>query len=245
MDGSGSHEANQKYYDAFSANYERHRGKNDVGGYHELLDELETEFVRRFGEGGEILEVGCGTGLILERIASFARRAEGVDLSDGMLALARQRGLSVRQGSATALPFDDQSFDLTCSFKVLAHVPEIETALAEMSRVTRSGGHVLAEFYNPRSFRGLAKRLLPAGKIADRTRENAVFTRFDSPRRARELTPTDCEFVAARGIRIVTPLAVTMRVPLLRDALRFAERKLCDTALSGLGGFYVAVYRKR
>jgi len=104
-----------------------------------------------------------------------------VDLSPGMLALAHKRGLDATEGSATALPIPSGSFDVTCSFKVLAHVPEIGKALAEMARVTRPGGVVLAEFYNPVSLRGLVKRLGPAGKISDATRESAVYTRFDAP----------------------------------------------------------------
>src|SRR5262245_24014448 len=149
MDASGSSDANRQYYDAFAADYERERGQNDPGGYHELLDELEASYVRRFGQGKDVLEVGCGTGLVLLPLREFARRAAGVDLSPGMLEKAKQRGLDVTLGSATALPFDSNQFDVTCSFKVLAHVPEIEKALAEMARVTRPGGVVLAEFYNP------------------------------------------------------------------------------------------------
>ncbi|MGC4069889.1 MAG: hypothetical protein QM784_35575 [Polyangiaceae bacterium] len=79
MDASGSHEANKTYYNAFSANYERHRGINDPGGYHELLDELEADYVSRFGTGKSVLEVGCGTGLVLSRIQQFASAAKGVE----------------------------------------------------------------------------------------------------------------------------------------------------------------------
>src|SRR5690606_25372618 len=106
------------------------RGNNDPGGYHELLDELESEYVRRFGQARDVLEVGCGTGLVLKRIREFARTAKGVDLSPGMLEKAKTRGLDVQLGSATELPFEANQFDVTCSFKVLAHVPEIEKALA-------------------------------------------------------------------------------------------------------------------
>ena len=42
MDATGSHESNRAYYDAFAERYEDMRGENDPGGYHELLDELET-----------------------------------------------------------------------------------------------------------------------------------------------------------------------------------------------------------
>jgi ubiquinone/menaquinone biosynthesis C-methylase UbiE len=245
MDASGSHESNRAYYDAFSAGYEARRGDRDPGGYHELLDELESEFVARFGKGRDVLEVGCGTGLVLRRVERFARQARGIDLSPGMLEHARARGLDVREGSVRAIPFDDASFDVTCSFKVLAHVPEVEEALAEMVRVTRPGGHILAEFYNPYSLRGMLKRFGPAGRIADGTHEHNVFTRFDSPADVLRLVPKGCAIVATRGIRIVTPAAAAMRVPLLRDVLRHTERALCDSPLSALGGFWIAAMRKR
>src|SRR5580693_8070203 len=89
------------YYDEFAARYEERRDGRDPGGYHDLLDELEVGFVERYGRGRDVLEVGCGTGLLLRRIAGFARTARGVDLSPGMLAQARARGLDVIEASAT------------------------------------------------------------------------------------------------------------------------------------------------
>lgn len=242
--GDGSHDSNRKYYDEFSKTYERHRRPNQADGYHALVDDLEVELCARYGTGRDILECGCGTGLILERLAEFSRRAAGIDLSPGMLELARSRGLEVKEGSVTELPFDDASFDVTCSFKVLAHVPDIGKALAEMARVTRPGGVILAEFYNPLSLRGLAKKLGPAGKIGHRTRESAVYTRFDAPWVLPRILPPNTRIETARGIRIVTPAAVAMRVPGLAGMLRRAERLLCDSPAAVLGGFYVAVIRK-
>lgn len=244
MDATGSHESNRAYYDAFSHGYESHRGENDPGGYHDLLDEFEADFVARWGTGKDVLEVGCGTGLVLRRIARFGKTARGVDLSPGMLAKARERGLDVVEGSVTALPFDADSFDVTCSFKVLAHIPEIEVALAEMLRVTRPGGMVLAEFYNPYSLRGLAKRFGPAGRVAPGTHEKHVFTRFDSPRDVARLLPEGCRIVDSRGVRIATPAARAMRVPGLRGVLRAAERALCDSPLKVFGGFWIAAIQK-
>ena len=245
MDASGSASANREYYDAFSADYERARGTNDPGGYHDLLDELEAGYVRRFGQDRDVLEVGCGTGLVLARLAEFARSAKGVDLSPGMLERAKLRGLDVVLGSATELPFESGRFDVTCSFKVLAHVPAIEQALSEMARVTRPGGVVIAEFYNPYSLRGLLRRLGPAGRIAASADEHDVYTRFDSPARARALTPPGCVFLGARGIRIVIPTAKLLRGSWGRRFFRAAEQALCDSPLKELAGFYVAAYEKR
>jgi ubiquinone/menaquinone biosynthesis C-methylase UbiE len=244
MPPSEASDPNRAYYDRFAAGYENRRGDHDPGGYHQLLDELEAELVERFGRGKDVLEVGCGTGLILQRIQRFARLARGVDLSPGMLARARERGLDVVEGSATHLPFDDRSFDVTCSFKVLAHIPEVELALYEMARVTRPGGTLLAEFYNPLSLRGLWKRFGPAREVAPGTRENAVFTRFDPPWRIRHFLPMGCEWVDTRGVRIVTPAALVMRHSVPRWFFRRLERALCDSPLRVFAGFFIAVIRK-
>ena len=230
------------YYDEFAVGYERHR--HDPRGYHALLDGLEISLTERYGSGRDVLECGCGTGLLLERIAKFARTASGIDLSPGMLDKARARGLDVREGSVTALPFADASFDVACSFKVLAHVPDIGKALAEMARVTRPGGVVIAEFYNPLSLRALAKRLGGPGKISDATRESAVYTRMDPPWVIPRLLPPGVRLEAVRGVRIVTPAAFAMRVPGLRRVLWNVEHWLADSPARVFGGFYVAVLRK-
>ena len=244
MDASGSHHSNRTYYDAFSETYEAERGKNSVKGYHDMLDELESEFVRRYGAGKDVLEVGCGTGLVLERIARFAGSARGIDLSPGMLTRARERGLEVSEASATELPFADNSFDVCCSFKVLAHIPAISVALSEMARVTRPGGIVIAEFYNPHSIRGLIKRYGPAGRIAKHAKESDVFTRFDSPETVAHMAPPGTRFVDSRGVRIVTPSASAMRFGPLGRLLRRAEGLLADSRLKRFGGFYIAAFRK-
>lgn len=241
---TGNTERSRTYYDEFSKRYEDERGDNAPGGYHDLLDTLESDYVRKFGAGKDVLEVGCGTGLVLERIATFAKSARGIDLSPGMLQKARERGLDVQEASATDLPFSDASFDVTCSFKVLAHIPEIEKALSEMARVTRPGGVVLAELYNPNSVRGLLRRFGPARVVGHETRESDVFTRFDTPEQAQALTPRGCTFEGARGVRIVTPTAGMMKVPVLGRVLWQAEHALCDGPLRNFAGFYVAAYRK-
>jgi ubiquinone/menaquinone biosynthesis C-methylase UbiE len=233
---------NRSYYDDFSAWYERERGH----GYHQMLDDLEVATVERYGRGAEVLEVGCGTGLILGRVRGFAGRAVGIDLSAGMLAKAHERGLEVLQGSATALPVANEQFDVTFSFKVLPHVADIGTAMAEMARVTRPGGWVLAEFYNPRSLRGLIKALKPPTAVSETTSDHAVYTRYDTVADIRRHLPPDLELVTTRGVRIVTPVSYVHAVPGLRRVVRFAEEHLADVpVVRDLAGFVIAVARKR
>jgi len=234
--------SNRDYYDQFAPSYEAHRHE----GYHRLIDDLESKLIERYGAGGDIFEAGCGTGLLLERATRFARSCTGLDLSAGMLQTARERNLPVVQGSITDLPLPDAAFDLVYSMKVLAHIEPIESAVAELARITRPGGHVLLEFYNPYSLRYLAKKLAGPGSIAPGTNEADVFTRFDSPAQARSYLPPELEFVSLAGVRIFTPAASVFRFPSLGALVSRAEHTLCEAPiLRKFGGFIILVARKR
>jgi ubiquinone/menaquinone biosynthesis C-methylase UbiE len=237
-----THKDNQSYYDEFSAWYERGRD----AGYHAFIDEMETSIVHRYLRPQDrVLEAGCGTGLILRRLVPHSALAVGFDLSGGMLRSAAARGLRVVQASVTDVPFADASFDVVCSFKVLAHVQKIDVALAELGRVLRPGGRLIAEFYNPLSLRYLIKRLKPPTAISERTSDEAVYTRYDSLERVRGYLPADLRVEAVHGIRVFTPVSAAHTVPLVGPALRFAERQAADApGLRRLGGFMVVVARK-
>ncbi len=230
----------RRYYDDFSDSYERGRGY----GYHQLIDDLEVQFTVPYARGARVLELGCGTGLILARIAEVAEQAVGIDLSEGMAQLAKDRGLDVRIGSVCDLPFDDDQFDLTYSFKVLAHIPDIEAALREAGRVTRPGGHLLLEFYNPWSLRYLAKRVAGPQPISDDRTEADIFTRWDSPHAIPKLLPRNVELIDYHGVRVLTPFAAVHRIPWLGRGLRWAEIRAGHSPLRYLGGFLIAVLRK-
>jgi ubiquinone/menaquinone biosynthesis C-methylase UbiE len=233
---------NQAYYDDFAAWYERERHLP----YHRMVDDLEVELVQRYAAGKSVLEVGCGTGLLLERVAQFAAVAQGIDLSSGMLARARARGLQVAQASATALPFPDASFDVAYSFKVLAHIPDIAAVLREMARVVRPGGVVLAEFYNARSIRRLVKALKPPTRVSEKVHDEQVFTRYDDVEAIRGYLPPELDWIATRGIRIVTPAAAVLRVPGVGAAVRWVEHRLSDLPVArNHGGFLVAICHRR
>ncbi len=233
---------NQAYYDDFAGWYERERHLP----YHRMLDDLEVSLVERYGTHKDVFEVGCGTGLILDRTARFARTATGIDLSGGMLAKAAKRGLRVAQASATELPIASASVDVAYSFKVLAHIPDIAGAMREMARITRPGGWVLAEFYNARSIRRLVKAVKPPTAVSSQTNDEHVFTRYDDANAIRSYLPPELEWVTSRGIRVITPVAKVLEVPVLGAAVRWAEHRLADLPVArDLGGFLVACCRRR
>jgi SAM-dependent methyltransferase len=100
---------------------------------------------------GAFLDVGTGTGLLLELVAPRAERALGVDASRDMLALARarlaERGLAdrcaVRQADMYRLPLPDGGFDVVALQMVLHYAEDPAAALAEAARVLRPDGLLL------------------------------------------------------------------------------------------------------
>jgi SAM-dependent methyltransferase len=98
-------------------------------------------------EGRRVLEVGCGTGVVAADLAACSAAAvHGLDFSLPHLRFAYQQSTPAQFtcGDAQALPYDSGVFDLTCCHFLLLWVRRPEAVLAEMRRVTRKGGAVLA-----------------------------------------------------------------------------------------------------
>ncbi len=125
--------------------------------------------------GGEVLEVGVGTGLSLETYNS-ALRVTGVDYSEDMLRKARARVAKLRlahvaelrQMDARSLEFADASFDTVAAMHVLSVVPEPERVMAEIARVLRPGGQVVINnhFRHERGvWAGLARAAAPLERV--------------------------------------------------------------------------------
>lgn len=98
--------------------------------------------------GGEtVLDVGCGTGrwLAALRLRGHTGRLLGVDLSPGMAATAATRaGVPTVVADAVALPLPDAAVDVALAVHMLYHAPDLPAAVAELRRVVRPGGVVLA-----------------------------------------------------------------------------------------------------
>lgn len=231
---------NASYYDAFSASYERRRRH----GYHLFLDEMECDLLRRHaGPEDDVLEVGCGTGLIMERLAGDVRSVVGIDLSHGMLERAREKNLDVIRSEAVGLPFPDESFDVVYSVKVLAHVAPIREAVGEIRRVLKPGGRAVLEFYNARSLRSLRKRVV-RDRVAPGVVENEVYTRYDTADALREYFADGFEVENMHGIVVVTPAAQVHAIPVVGSALRAVERAASGSPFGRFGGFLSVVARK-
>lgn len=101
--------------------------------------------------GERVLDIGCGPGILAKEMAAEVGPTGaicGIDISDSMLDLARQRcgaerGVTVRPGRAESIPFEDETFDAAIAVQVYEYVSDIERALAELFRVLRPGGRAV------------------------------------------------------------------------------------------------------
>ena len=234
------HKDNRSYYDAFSKRYEKGRDK----GYHRFIDDMEADIARPYVTAKRVLDAGCGTGLVLERLAPMASEALGVDLSRQMLLSARAKGHDVAQADLRFLPFEDASFDAVVSFKVLPHIKNPGRTIEELGRVVKPGGHLVLEFYNKHSLRHVIRRLRPSLKTSKTFDESAIFTDFHTPTEAAELMPEGFDVVDRRGVRGVTLIPATMRWPGLGPLTVEIERRFTASKLTHLGGFLIVVARK-
>ena len=111
------------------------------------LAEQVRDFVLPRGDE-RALDAGTGAGALAFALAPLVREVVGVDRVPELLTRARERAAGVEnvefvEGDATALPFEDFSFDLAGTLRTLHHVHRPELAIAELARVTRPGGRVL------------------------------------------------------------------------------------------------------
>ena len=162
-------------YDVWAADYD-----NDLGDLRWSAPQACVDRCSRFAvPEAEILDAGCGTGLVGVALAAIGyTRIIGVDLSPGMLERSAARGVyaELHQGSLLdRLPFADDRFGSVVSVGVFTHGHVEGSAFAELARVTASGGHVSITFRDD-SFDDLGYRTEQQRLIDDGTWESVEVT---------------------------------------------------------------------
>jgi len=182
--------------------------------------------------GRRALELGCGTGIFLEKVAARGASVTGIDLSADLLArcAARVKGTAtVRlvRGNAMRMPFPDGAFDAVYGSSILHHL-DLGAALSEVARVLRPGGRMaFAEpnILNPQvavMFKlGLTKRYFGVSP------DEMAFTRFRAAAAARRAGLAEVEVRPFDFLHPATPPALIAaverlgrtveRVPLARE----------------------------
>lgn len=127
------------------------------------------------GPGSRLLDVGCGTGLTLVLAAHRGAIPSGLDVSPGLLGIARERlpDADLRDGDMESLPFADASFDAVTGVNAFQFAGDPRRALSEAARVLRPGGRVVASlFAEPERSQGTLAHeamtaLIPTERAAD------------------------------------------------------------------------------
>jgi ubiquinone/menaquinone biosynthesis C-methylase UbiE len=125
-------------------------------GRSRLLPSLQRKALAQLqpGAGDRLLDVACGAGALVVEVAPRVERAVGVDISEGMLELARSRlraaeedhplgDVEFVQGPSDRLPFADGSFTAVVCTTALHHFPDPQRSIDEIARVLDPGGRVV------------------------------------------------------------------------------------------------------
>jgi SAM-dependent methyltransferase len=183
--------------------------------------------------GQQVLDVGCGPGALTEVLAARlgAAGVAAVDPSESFVAAARTRlpGVDVRQAPAERLPFDAGAFDAALASLVVHFMTDPVAGLAEMARVTRSGGVTAACVWD---FAGGRGPLGPFWEVARELDPDVV----DESRLAGTRQGHLGELLAAAGHRDIEegPLAAS------REYASFEDWWEPFTRGVGPGGAYIA-----
>jgi SAM-dependent methyltransferase len=113
----------------------------------ELVREQLRTFVQPSGDE-RALDAGAGPGTLALALSPLVREVVGVDVVPELLEAARRAApanVTFVEADATRLPFDTDSFDLTCCRRTLHHVARPELVVAELARVTRPGGSIFVD----------------------------------------------------------------------------------------------------
>lgn len=130
-------------YDAFSAAFQ----ENVV--YPELLA-LMQKYLGKL-EGKRIMDIGCGSGRLIELLNAKGAQACGIDVTPAFVALAGARGVDVVEASLHALPYPDETFDCAVSNYAFNYLPweGQRLGLLEQYRVLKPGGLMLFTYMHP------------------------------------------------------------------------------------------------
>lgn len=130
-----------RLYDVFENNYN--------GAVNKALSEKVAELVN---EHDEVLECACGTGMISKRVAPRCKKLLATDFSEGMLKQARKKcssfdNISFSFADITALPFENERFDIVIAGNVIHLLDNPQKAINELARVCRKGGTIIIPTY--------------------------------------------------------------------------------------------------
>lgn len=129
-------------------------------GHHRTMSKGFRKVVGILPPPRQILDLGCGHGLLAKEAGLLDFDVVGVDFSFNMLKRAQRNDLQVYQADALALPFAHGQFDMAICAEMIQHFDDAKGVLFELARVVRKGGHVAISTVNAQSWIRRLNRVL-------------------------------------------------------------------------------------
>lgn len=132
----------QSHYDDIADVYEQRYDHRDRGK--QYYDHIAQAVMDQIGTGGELLDIGCGTGLFIRRYLKYGGKVTGIDISSGMIRKARTYFPDTHfvAGNAEFLPFRSESFNSISSLLAFSYLTRPDQTLKDCFRILRPGGRM-------------------------------------------------------------------------------------------------------
>lgn len=206
---------------------------------------MQNYLVRQGLNGGNGVDLGCGTGHYLAAMAQYGHAMHGLEYSRGMAAQARSNtaglGIEVTEGTIVSPPYEDGSFDFAYMINVLHHLPDTAAqirAIEEAGRILRPGGVFFIQDIhcdNP-LFRFYMDRIFPlTNTIDDDDQDNWISVKWLGNREFKNLKLDRVEFFT-----FLPNCIPRFLFPLASGAEHFLEK----LTRGRMGAHFMAVFRR-
>ncbi|NIA02474.1 MAG: methyltransferase domain-containing protein [Nitrospirae bacterium] len=151
-------------YDLFASMYDEsllHLNSFERGSLEKLLGDL---------KGKRVLDIGCGTGRIIQMLREHGAEIVAFDISEEMLGIVNRKFPNIEcvVGDSDNLPFEDESFDLVLGLFWIVHLRDLRASFDEVYRVLKKGGRFILSNINQRK----------APKLTTKSGENIVIESY-------------------------------------------------------------------
>ena len=236
------------FYDSHAENYDLSRWNTVAGEYN---NQTQKKIVLEFADikGGErTLDIATGTGRFALELAKCGCEVAVTDSSRKMLEITKGKfktaehidKLTIAQGVATKLPFEDETFDICICINALNHIDGYSIVLAEINRVLKLGGVSITSYTNWFSL------YFPIGlwvNLRAKALTRDVYTKWFSPMEIRKLhNDNNLEIVGVQGsLHIPTKIKFKLLFNVLKKIDQLLRRRPCRCLAPQL--FYKAIRR--
>lgn len=148
----GMNDQNRRAYDQIAEEYHEKRTDPARNAWNEFLEVPTMErLLKPLVRQKRVLDLGCGTGLLSDKIYRWGADVFGVDPSPRMIEKAESLGhrVSFQVGSAENLPYAAATFDVVASSLVLHYIEDLSLPFGEVARVLKPGGRFVFTMHHP------------------------------------------------------------------------------------------------